>query len=86
MVIFSVYIIWKKFHPPRLQISYISCHILQQYNFAFLIVPVYYPYKKNSGIELISIIVYLHIDIFLLHTSPFQPVVQGGIVYCKKPL
>jgi hypothetical protein len=42
--------------------------------------------KKPGGIELIWTVGSLHIAPFLLHTSPFQLVVQGGIVYRKKPL
>jgi hypothetical protein len=47
----------------------------------------YHPYhaKKTGGTESISTAGSLHIRTFLLHTSSFQPVVQGGIVYHKKP-
>jgi hypothetical protein len=41
--------------------------------------------KKNSGTELISTVGSLHIGPFILHTSPFQPVVHSGIAYRKKP-
>jgi hypothetical protein len=41
---------------------------------------------KNGDTELISTVGSLHIDPFLLHTSPFQPVVQSGIVYHKNHL
>jgi hypothetical protein len=36
-------------------------------------------YRINLNCQ---IFLYIHI-LFLLHTSPFQPVVQGGIVYLK---
>jgi hypothetical protein len=42
-----------------------------------------YHAKKTGGTELISIVGSLHIDPFILHTKPFQLVVQGGIVYRK---
>jgi hypothetical protein len=42
--------------------------------------------KKTGGIELISTVRSLHIGPFILNTSPFQLVAQGGIVYRKKPL
>jgi hypothetical protein len=41
--------------------------------------------KKTGGTGLISTVGSLHIGLFLLHTSPFKPVVQGGIVYRKRP-
>jgi hypothetical protein len=76
------------------QLVFIPSPVYYPYHFAFPIIPVYYPYHlwispiphKNGSTKLISIVGSLHIDRFLLHTSPFQPVVQGGIVYLKKLL
>jgi hypothetical protein len=45
----------------------------------------YHPYhaKNTGGPEIILTVRSLHISAFILHTSPFQPVVRGGIVYRK---
>jgi hypothetical protein len=40
--------------------------------------------QKTGGTKLISTVKSLHIGLFFLHTSHFQPMVQGGIVYRKK--
>jgi hypothetical protein len=45
-----------------------------------------YHAKKTGGAELILTVGSLHIGPFILHTSSFQPAVQSGIVYRKKPL
>jgi hypothetical protein len=42
-----------------------------------------YHAKKTGGTKLISTVGSLHIGPFILHTGPFQPVVQSGIVYLK---
>jgi hypothetical protein len=77
MVIYSIYIIWKKF--PRCQDyikDLISC-ITTILFCIFSIIPIYYHttneyhlyHKKTGGTELISTVRSLHIDHFLLHSS-----------------
>jgi hypothetical protein len=91
MVISSMYIIWKNF--PADKVTYLIYNNIILYisdNTHILTIPpmntTHTTLKKTGGIELISTIGSLHIGLFLLHTSPFQPVVHGGIVYRKKPL
>jgi hypothetical protein len=94
MVIFSMYIIWKKFlhcqdYIKRLDFIYYNNIILYiSNNTRILLIPpmnTTHTTLKNWWCKLISTVRSLHIDLFLLHTSPFQQVVQGGIVYRKKP-
>jgi hypothetical protein len=86
MVLCSMYIIWKIFPLPSI---HPITHILP-IPFCIPIIPVYYPYhlwippiphKKIGGTNLILTIGSLHINIFFITYEPFQPVVQGGIVY-----
>jgi hypothetical protein len=89
-----MYIVWKKI--PRHQgyikilhfIYYNNIILYISDNTYVLLIPPMNPTHttlKNSGTELISTVGSLHICPFILHTSPFQPVVQGGIAYRKKP-
>jgi hypothetical protein len=96
MVISSMYIFWKNSLLPRLHkkidFVYYNNIILYIYDNTHIlpIPPNTYEYhqyhtKKTSGTELISTLGSLHIGLFfLLHTSRFQPMIQGGIVYRKK--
>jgi hypothetical protein len=85
-----MYIIWKKIlhcqdYIKILDFIYYNNIILYiSDNTRILLIPPI-PHLKNLWCKLISTVRSLHIDLFLLHTSPFQQVVHGGIVYRKKP-
>jgi hypothetical protein len=90
-----MYIVWRKF--PHCQ-SYIKRLDFIYYNNIILYisdnthVPRIPPMNtthttlKKPVVQKISIVGSLHIDPFISHTSPFQLVVRGGIVYSKEPL
>jgi hypothetical protein len=93
MIIWLIYNIWKKNSLLPLILSRIfHIYYIQQYHFTFSIIPYtthttfeYYcmTAKKTSRIELISTVISLHIDPFLLHTSAFSTGRRGRIVYLK---
>jgi hypothetical protein len=95
MVSCSIYTVWKKVphcqdYIKRLDFIYYNNIILYiSDNTHVLPIPpmntTHTTLRKTGGTGLISTVESLHIGPFILHTSPFQPVVQGGIVYRKKP-
>jgi hypothetical protein len=95
MVSCSIYTVWKKVphcqdYIKRLDFIYYNNIILyiSDNTYVLPIPPMnttHTTLRKTGGTGLISTVESLHIGPFILHTSPFQPVVQGGIVYRKKP-